>query len=100
MIESKITQLVAAIPSTDRGKIPGQPEDPETTNLLDINNARFYIEPSSGGWADYSLPIKIGDPVRPIISMAIGPHVFQEAICNFRASVNIMPKVMEILCCT
>ena len=51
-------------------------------------------------WKDESLPIKIGDLGRPIIPRAIGPHIFQEAVYDFRASVNIMPKVMEILCCT
>ena len=50
MIESQIAQLVAAIPSIDKGKILGQPEDLETTNLIDIHNAAgYYIEPSSGG---------------------------------------------------
>jgi hypothetical protein len=29
---------------------------------------------------------------RPVI--AIGPHIFQEAVCDFEASVNIMPKVI------
>ena len=47
-----------------------------------------------GGWIDYSLSEKKGDPGRPIIPIAIGPHIFQEAICDFRASVNIMPKVI------
>ena len=32
-----------------------------------------------------------GDLSSPI---AIGPHIFQEAICDFGASVNIMPKVI------
>jgi hypothetical protein len=46
MIESQITQLVATIPSTNTGKIPGQPEDPETTNLVNTHNAAiYYIEP-------------------------------------------------------
>ena len=31
---------------------------------------------------------------RPVIPIAMGPHIFQEAICNFRASVNIMPKII------
>ena len=33
MIESQIAQLAAAVPSTDKGKILGQPEDLETVNL-------------------------------------------------------------------
>jgi hypothetical protein len=28
------------------------------------------------------------------IPISIRPHIFQEAICDFRASVNIMPKVI------
>ena len=47
-----------------------------------------------GWWIDYSLPDKKGDPGRPVIPMAIGPHIFLEAVCDFGASVNIMPKVI------
>ena len=95
MIESQIAQLAAAIPSIDKGKILGQPEDLKTTNLIDIHNATgYYIEASSRGWEDYSLPIKKGDLGRPIILISIEPHIFQEAICDFGASVNIMPKVI------
>ena len=77
MIESQIAQLAAAVPLTNKGKILGQPEDPETTNLVDIHNAvGNYIEPSSGGWEDYSMPIKKGDLGRPVIPVAIGPYIF------------------------
>ena len=47
-----------------------------------------------GRWIDYTLPKKKSDPGRPIIPIAIGPHIFQEAVCDFGASVNIMPKVI------
>jgi hypothetical protein len=95
MIEPQIAQLAAAVPSTDNGKILGQPEDPKTANLVNIHNVvGYYIEPSSGGWEDYSMPIKKGDLRRPIIPIAIGPHIFQEVVCDFGASVNIMPKVI------
>jgi hypothetical protein len=40
------------------------------------------------------LPNKKGDPERPVIPITIGPHIFQEAICDFEASVNIMLKVI------
>jgi hypothetical protein len=40
------------------------------------------------------MPIKKSDPERPIIPIAIGPHIFQEAIYDFKASVSIMPKVI------
>jgi hypothetical protein len=68
--------LAAVVPSIDKGKILGQPEDPETTNLVDIHNAGFYIEPSTGAWKDESMPIKKGDPGRPVILITIGPHIF------------------------
>ena len=95
MIESQIAQLAAAVPPTDKGKILGQQEDLETTNLVNIHNAAYYyIQPSTGRWIDYTLPEKKSDLGRPVIPIAIGPHIFQEAICDFRASVNIMPKVI------
>ena len=31
---------------------------------------------------------------RHVIPIAIGPHIFQEVVCDFGASVNIMPKVI------
>ena len=42
MVESQIAQLVAIVPLSDKGKILGQPEELETTNLVDIHNAAFY----------------------------------------------------------
>ena len=33
IIESQIAQLAAVVPSTDKGKILGQPEDPKTINF-------------------------------------------------------------------
>jgi hypothetical protein len=76
MIESQIAQLAAIVPSTGKGKILGQPEEPKTANLVDIHDAGFYREPSSGGWEDDSLSIKKGDLGRPLIPIAIGPHTF------------------------
>jgi hypothetical protein len=40
------------------------------------------------------MPIKKGDLGRLVIPIVIGPHVFEEAVCDFGASVNIMPKVI------
>jgi hypothetical protein len=80
---------------TEKGKILEQPEDLKTANLINVHNAGYYyIEPSIRAWKDESLPIKKGDPRRPIIPIAIGTHIFQEAVCDFGASVNIMPKVI------
>ena len=86
---------MAVVPLSDKGKILGQPKDLETTNLVDIHNAAYYcIQPSIGRWIDYPLLEKKSDPGRPVIPIAIGPHIFQEAVCDFGASVNIMPKVI------
>ena len=74
MIESQIAQLAAVVPLPDKGKILGQPRDLETTNLVDIHNA-YYMEPSMGRWIDYTLPEK-NDLGRPVIPIAIGPHIF------------------------
>jgi hypothetical protein len=68
MIESQIAQLAAAVPPSDKDKIPGQLEDLETTNLVDIHNVAFYYtQPSEGRWIDYTLPNKKGDSGRPVI---------------------------------
>jgi hypothetical protein len=73
----------------------GQPEDLKTTNLFDIHNASYYcIQPLARRLIDYTLPEKKGDPGRHVIPIAIGPHIFYEAVCDFGASVNIMPKVI------
>jgi hypothetical protein len=77
MIESQIAQLVVAVPPSNKGKILGQPEDLETANLVDIHNIAFYYtQPSTGRWIDYTLLKKKSDPGRPVIPIAIGPHIF------------------------
>jgi hypothetical protein len=64
--------LAAVVP-----KILGQPKDLKTANLVDIHNAAFYYtQASDGRWIDYSLPGKKDDPGRPVIPIAIGPHIF------------------------
>jgi hypothetical protein len=95
MIESQIAQLAAVVPPSDKGKILGQPEDLETANLIDIHNvAYYYTQPSEVKWIDYSLLDKKGDLGRPVIPISKGCDIFQEAICYFGASVNIIPKVI------
>ena len=77
MIESQIAQLAAVVPLIDKGKIPRQPEDLETTNLVNIHNASYhYMEQLIGRWIDYTLPKKKSDLGRPVIPIAIGPHIF------------------------
>jgi hypothetical protein len=66
IIESHISQLAAIVPPADKGKIPGQPEDLETVNLIDIFHAGWYHpDQPSRGWKDESLPEKNGDPGDP-----------------------------------
>jgi hypothetical protein len=97
IIESQISQLAASVPVTERGKITGKPKDLETTNLVDIYNAgQYFTAPPKqwGTWVDNTLPLKKGDPGRPVIPIRIGPHSFEEAVCDLGASVNIMPRVI------
>jgi len=89
MLESQLAQLAVVVPPLEKGKIPGQPEDFETANLVDIPNAtQYHIEPADVQWIDHSLPEKMGDPRRPIIPISIGCHNFLEAIYDFRVSIN------------
>jgi hypothetical protein len=94
MLESQLQQLANIVPA-NQGKIPGQPKNLETTNLVDIFNVgSYWSDPISKGWNDETLPIKKGDPGRPIILISLGSMNFNEAICDFDASINIMPKVI------
>jgi hypothetical protein len=43
MLESQLQQLANIVPA-NQGKIPGQPKDLETANLIDIFNARKLLE--------------------------------------------------------
>jgi hypothetical protein len=89
-----VQQLANIVPA-NQGKIPRQPKDLEITNLVDIFNVgSYWSDPISKGWNDETLPIKKGDPERPVIPISIGSMNFNEAICDFGASVNIMSKVI------
>jgi hypothetical protein len=95
MIEFQIFQLAIFVPPADKGKIPGQLEDLETANLIDIFDAGWYHrDHPSRGWRDDSMLEKKGDPGRPVIPISIGPHTFKEVVCDYGASVNVMPKVI------
>jgi hypothetical protein len=82
----------------EKGKILGNPEELETTNLVDIFNAGEYFvappRPLRPVWGEEDMPEKKGDPGRPIIPIRIGAHTFDEAVCDLGANVNIMPKVI------
>jgi hypothetical protein len=96
MLESPISQLASSVPTVNPGKIPGQPKELESTNLVDIYSADLCsskIEEGSG-WTDWGMPPKRGDRGRPIITITIGAYTFKNALCDFGSSVNIMPKVV------
>jgi hypothetical protein len=94
MLESQLQQLANIVPA-NQGKIQGQPKDLETANLVDIFNAGSYSsDPIFKGWNDETLSIKKGDLGRPVIPISIESVNFNEAICDFSASVNIMSKVI------
>jgi len=95
MLESQLQQLAPFAATNDQGKIPRQPGELETANLVDIFNARSYwSDPPRGTWLDSSLPTKKGDLAGLIIPISIGSTNFDEVICDFCASINIMPKVI------
>ena len=82
MLETQLAQLAAAIPSFEKGRIPGKPKEfMETANLV-TSRYEFGLD----GWG---VPIKKGDPRSHVITCSISPHTFDNAICDLRSSVKI-----------
>jgi hypothetical protein len=96
MLESQISQLASSVPMANPGKILNQPEELESTNLVDIYSADLCLSKIEEGprWTNWGLPAKRGDPGRPVITITIGAYTFKNALCDFGSSVNIMPKVI------
>jgi hypothetical protein len=87
--------LASFVPPADKDKTLGQLEELETINLVDIFNARWYYKDRPlGGWKDDSMLEKKGDLGRPVVPIAIGPNTFEEVVCDFGASINIMPRLI------
>ena len=94
MIESQLNQIDAAVPTTNPG-IPSQPEGLESANLVDMFDAgNYWSNPVVKVITDL-LPVKRGDPGRPVILISIGMVDFPEALCDFSSSVNIMPRLAD-----
>ena len=83
MLETQLAQIASIIPSFECGKIPSQPKNMETANLVDIKYFNFV---------DQDLPLKKSDPGSTIIECTIGPHTFLNAVCDLGSCVNIMSK--------
>ena len=92
MIETRLAQTAAAIPSYEKDRIPSKPEGTmQTTNL--VTTKYGYALNSWGSYLLYSpFTIKKGDPGTPTITCSIGTHTFHNALCDLGSSVNIMSK--------
>ena len=75
MMETQLAQIVAAIPTNDLGKIPGQPD--VSLESVKVINTRYSQSPSHPVYHYYLDPpfmAKKEDPGRPTITCAIGEH--------------------------
>jgi hypothetical protein len=63
MLESQISQLASSVPTTNLGKIPGQPKELKYVNLVNIYSADLCSSNTEEGprWADWGMPTKRGD---------------------------------------
>jgi len=93
MIESQLNQKAVVVPATNPG-IPSELEGLESVNLVDMFDAGNYWSNPIGEVHNDLLPVKRGDPGRPVIPIFISTVDFPEALCNFGSSVNIMPRVL------
>ena len=59
--------------------------------MFDLGN---YCSNPLGGRCNDLLPVKRGDPGRPVIPISISMLDFLEALCDFGSSVSIMPMVL------
>jgi len=90
MIESQLNQIDVVVPTTNPS-IASQPEGLESANLVDMfDTGNYWSNPVIEVTTDL-LPVKRGDPRRPVIAISIGMVDFPEALCDFGSSVNIMP---------
>src|SRR6185436_9380992 len=106
MIETQLAQLAAAVPVSENGKIPGQPESPvETANMVSTgwgnlprqasrtNHVGRYNPPKNDTWDGLVAAIQ-ENPGIPMIHCSIFDQYYEHALCDLGASVNIMPMVI------
>ena len=105
MLETLLAQLAAATPATELGKILGQLES--TLESVSAVTTRWgkpsrkspftsYVEkltrPRRGPWGELAATIT-EDPGTQMISCSIFDCIFDQALCDLGARVNIMAKV-------
>ena len=78
MIESQLNQIAAAVPATNSG-IPSQPEGLESANLVDMFDVGNWSNPVTEVTTNL-LPVKRGNPGRPVIPISIGMVDVPEAL--------------------
>ena len=106
MIETQLAQIAAAVPVSESGKIPGQPESPvKTANVVSTgwgnlprqtsrtNHAGRTTHPRMNAWGGLKAKL-LGDPGVPMISCSIFDQSYTRALCDLGSSINIMPKVI------
>jgi hypothetical protein len=95
MIETQIAQIAAAIPVSDSGKISGQHETSlESVKMVSTRFGKPLCQENHDYPLDPPSITKKEDLGCLTITCSIGLHVFRNALCNLRASINVMSKVI------
>jgi hypothetical protein len=106
MIETQLAQLDASLPSSKSGGISGQPEptrehvsaistrwDKPSRRTYALNHVGKLIHQIQDPW-DESAVLHKKDNGYPGITCTIYYQKIKNALCDLRASVNLMPKAM------
>lgn len=95
MIETQLAQIAAAIPTNIPPKTSEQPAVPlESANLVTIRVEQLLCHENFSDIIQSLFIPKKEDPGRPTIECSIGPHNFDNALCDLGSSINIMPRVI------
>jgi hypothetical protein len=62
--------------------------------MVSTNYGKRKCQKRHGYFLDPPFVTKIGDPGHPMITCAVGPHVFTNAFCDLGASINVISKVI------
>jgi hypothetical protein len=62
--------------------------------MISMRFGKPLCQEKQGYFVDPPFITKKEDPRHPTITCYIGPHVFDDAFCDLRASINVMSKVI------